>query len=84
MLLLTVVPTYLLHVCVGRQEALLQECLSGLLILHLNLRHHVTRYVTMTTVQFTAVEPVRVFISVDLYRKMEDGEGEERKQDGCR
>lgn len=59
-------PTYLLHGGRCGQEALPQQLLPGLLVLHLDLRHHVTGHVAQVTVALSSVEPVCVFISVNL------------------
>lgn len=58
--------THLLHRGRCGQEALLQELLPGFLILHLDLRHHVTRHIAQTTTRLPSVEPICIFISMHL------------------
>lgn len=58
--------THLLHGGRCGQEALLQELLSSFLILHLDLRHHVTRNIAQTTARLPSVEPIHIFISMHL------------------
>lgn len=60
--------TYLLHGGGRGQEALLQQLLPGLLVLHLDLRHHVARHEAQAAAGLSPVEAVWVFVSVNLGR----------------
>lgn len=60
-------PTDLLHAGRRRgQEALQQQLLPRLLVVHLDLRHHVAGDVAQASAALPPVEPVRVFVPVDL------------------
>lgn len=59
-------PTQLLHRGVERKETLFQELLHHLIVLRLDLRHHVTGDQTHSVPDFCPVEAVCVFIPKDL------------------
>lgn len=58
--------TDFLHGSGRGQESLLQQLLPGLLVLHLDLRHHVTRHKAHVAGRLPAVEAVWVLISINL------------------
>lgn len=66
--LLTLSPTDFVHGGGCGQEALLQELLPRLLVLHLDLRHHVARHKAQAAAALASVKPIWIFISVDLVK----------------
>ena len=55
------------HTCVvHREEALQHELVLQVLIIHRDLRHHVTWHITGETTRLTIIEPITVFVSKHL------------------
>lgn len=65
--------TYFLHGCVKREEALSKKLVHHLLIVCLDLRHHVTRDEAKAGTSFPTVEPICVFITIDLEPEVKKG-----------
>lgn len=68
MAFITVLLTDFVHGGCCGQIALLQELLPGLLVLHLDLRHHVARHKAQATATLSPVKPVWIFVSMNLVK----------------
>lgn len=68
MTLWTSLRTNFVHGCRRGQKALLQQLLPRLLVLHLDLRHHIAWHKAKVTTTLSSVKAIWIFLSVNLVK----------------